>query len=80
MASQRAKEAPWVHEQGLGSMLSKLGARETPYLARGRHFEKCTFFMLQREGLLGLHEWREWAWSSQNDAQAQALPCPKILA
>ena len=80
MSSQREKEAPWVHEQGLEGMISKLGACKPPNLARNEHFEKCAFFMLQREGLLGLHEWREWAWSSQNDAQAQALPCPKILA
>ena len=79
MASQRAKEAPWVHEQDLESMLSKLGARKTPNLARKEHFKKCAFFMRKRWAWIGLHEWREWALSSYNDAQAQALPCPKIL-
>ena len=78
MASQREKETPWVHEQGLESVLSKLGARETPNLARKEHFKKCSFFMHQRESLLGLHEWREWAWISYNDAQDHAPSSPKI--
>ena len=75
---QRAKEAAWVHEQSLESMLSMPRARETPNLARNGHFEKCAFFMLQREGLLGLHEWREWALCSQNDAQDHAPSSSKI--
>ena len=54
MASQRAKEAPWVHEQGLESMLSKLGTRETPYLARKEYFKKYAFFMLALRGLAWL--------------------------
>ena len=53
-------------------MISKLRAWKPPNLARRGHFEKCAFFMLQREGLLGLHEWREWALSSLNDAQDHA--------
>ena len=36
-----------------------LVARKTPKLARRGLFQKCAFFMLKREGLLGLHGGRE---------------------
>ena len=59
-------------------MLSKLGARETPFLARKEHFEKCAFFMLALRAWLGLHGGGKRALKSYNDAQAPTPSSPKI--
>ena len=59
-------------------MLSKLGARETPYLARNSLFKKCTFFMRERGAWLGLHGGGKRALKSYNEAQDPTPSSPKI--
>ena len=59
-------------------MLSKLGARETPYLARKSLFKKCAFFMLALRAWLGLYGGGKRALKSYNDALDHAPSSPKI--
>ena len=53
MASQREKESPWVHEQGLESMLSMPRARENHQIQQGGDTLKNAHFSCF-DGELGL--------------------------
>ena len=68
----------WLHEQGLGGEQCKLEAWDGLILARGAHFKKSAFLMLERERELSKHGWLWWAESGAKEAQGQAQASPKI--
>ena len=59
-------------------MISKLGARKPPNLARRGHFEKCAFFMLALRAWLGFYGGGKRALKSYNEALGHAPSSPKI--